>query len=560
MVAYNANTPPEKLAEFASDPSPEVRQFLASNTKCPAEILTRLASDSCPKVRSYVVRHVNTSEGVIVAMSGDADESVQEALAGNSHTPPDVLRKLLALSLQTKRALAGNPSIPEDVARALTESDDEFVLRAIAANSALPVDCARRFLADSRFEVRAAAVTNSAIPVEEIAVLLDDPEVSIRQHLAKRVPHPLLLPRLLADSSADVVEALARNGRLDAATCETLSRHPSAKIRAAIVQNPVTPLENIRALFDCKEEPVVTAIASLHRLPPEAVMEFASRHLDEPKAWYGILHRNVLPESFLERVAAEGPATLKSLLSNQQGLPASVYLALVANGARELWVGLAMHCPEPAVLEKLAEVGDDSIRYWAAKNSKISPARLLKLAHSEPMSGYYETGMRLAAARHPRIAGDALRELFLREVPFFKSQQRQRRRWRRAGKDSDAVMLAFIQRTDLDVQLLEPLLHTHDVEIQRALLSRPDLPDEWRDILLVQALHQCLAGTAPLARCCALMHPRSPAQFFAKTQQSGTWIERWAITQNPAAPAAIIKLLANDSNVIVRNAARRHGK
>ncbi|MEH2127411.1 hypothetical protein [Nostoc sp.] len=50
----------------------------------------------------------------------------------------------------------------------------------------------------------------------------------------------------------------------------------------------------------------------------------------------------------------------------------------------------------------------------------------------------------------------------------------------------------------------------------------------------------------------ALLHPLTPAEVLQQGAQSASWLERYAVADNPATPTEIKQQLTEDSNQIVR--------
>jgi hypothetical protein len=374
--------------------------------------------------------------------------------------------------------------------------------------------------------------------------------------LARRVPEAALLEVLLKDPDPKVLVDLARNSKIDAETQASLARHPSATVRAALAQNSASSPAILRLLLADEENEVISALTYCQHLTGDLAVEFAFNHLGQPIAWYGLLSRRVLPVEVLEQAVEKASPGLLQYFAHERSLPESVYVKIARTAAKEQLVHFAMNpALPPAALDVLADHAEENVRYWAAMNARIRPATLLRLAYLGKMEGYYESRIRLRAAGHPGITGEDLRALFARELKWQERAPRyRRRRFREEG--SEGMLATFVARLDLPVGDLEALLDTDFVVVQRALLARPDLPADWRERLLDRTLQQCLDGIAPLARCCALLHPRAPQAGLARALRQGLWIERWALSQNPSCPLESLRELANDANIVVRTAAR----
>jgi len=93
----------------------------------------------------------------ILAVLAFGDDKVRHAVAGNEHTPPEVLRKLVDFD------------------------DDELVKAAAVKNRALPVDMMARLTTHESWDVRYALARNPSLPLKLLKWLArDDPRMVVR--------------------------------------------------------------------------------------------------------------------------------------------------------------------------------------------------------------------------------------------------------------------------------------------------------------------------------------------------------------------------------------------
>ena len=73
---------------------------------------------------------------------------------------------------------------------------------------------------------------------------------------------------------------------------------------------------------------------------------------------------------------------------------------------------------------------------------------------------------------------------------------------------------------------------------------------------LPTVLSEYVKSDVPLVRFVALLHPLIPQKILEEAVNSASWIERYAVANNPSTPIEIKQQLSQDSNQVVRAVAR----
>src|SRR5262249_3788253 len=79
---------------LVQDHDERVRQAVAGNPHTPREVLQRLAQDRGAGVRTRVAEHLQTAPEMFSLLAQDHDEEVRQAVARNGQTPPELLATL----------------------------------------------------------------------------------------------------------------------------------------------------------------------------------------------------------------------------------------------------------------------------------------------------------------------------------------------------------------------------------------------------------------------------------------------------------------------------------
>ena len=169
------------------------------------------------------------------------------------------------------------------------------------------------------------------------------------------------------------------------------------------------------------------------------------------------------------------------------------------------------------------------IREYTALHPKASTTILEQLAKDK------SSAVRSSVAQNPHTAGSLLAQL---------------------AQDLDQeVAIAVAQNPNTPVSILEQFAQQgkRNNQIKQAALKNlfSQYPDR-----VVPFLEKYIKSFQPsFTRLLVFLHPLAPSSFLAKNFDSSSWLERYAIAQNPNTPAATRQRLAQDANRIVRAAA-----
>ena len=236
---------------------------------------------------------------------------------------------------------------------------------------------------------------------------------------------------------------------------------------------------------------------------------------------------NLTPE-LLERLARDPSPNVRSKLIHNPNITLELWALLARDEDVAVRLELAerSHCPI-TILELLASDEDKDVRQKVAAN-RNTPAPALEILATDA-----DAAVRTAVAANRNTPAPALEQL---------AQDRR-----------VEVRLAVSRNPNKPASVGESLRElqppTRQVSPTLRGLSRiynPNTDD------LPSLLSEYVQSSRPFVRFVALMHPLTPAEALRQGSESASWLERYAVANNPATPPEIRQLLAEDSNRIVR--------
>ena len=158
---------------MASSESEEaVLQNVAENRSISVD---EVFSMSNARHREVLARH-SKQPGMFAEMVGMDDGKYDAAIAGNEHTPADVLASLaLSDNIGVRRSVAGNKNAALATIEILMQDDDEVVKLEMARNPSTPLHILEALATDEDNNVRTAVMENSASPEKLLMTMLADP-------------------------------------------------------------------------------------------------------------------------------------------------------------------------------------------------------------------------------------------------------------------------------------------------------------------------------------------------------------------------------------------------
>ncbi|WP_414512998.1 hypothetical protein [Nostoc sp. PCC 9305] len=549
VVLQNANLPLQSLLELARDKSLNVRLWLLhksshNKTPTPIQLLEILAQDESEQVRAKVAEHPDSSVEILTRLANDTSREVKSRLTANPNTPVTILTRL---GLEENLVNQRNPNTPGIV-----------LAQAVKSMSS-------KNLADFIKH----PVKGSQMPAETLSQLASHTDSSVRYRVASHPNTPATVLRQLArDSYVATVRAVASNANTFPETLEVLASHPDFTTRLEVVRNPNTPpralaqivlstqnsgntpnqtVDMLKSAFPGDHNDVLRSIAGNPRTPIEALEILARREF---------IGATPDPRSFIPPTTDD--SIVRSLAYNPSLTPQLLGI-LVQDPCVEVRVCLVRH---PNLTEalwlRLAEDTEISVREVAATiNAPVSVLELL--AQDEQVE------VRIKVATNPNTPISVLQLL--------------------AGDENSSVRTAAASNSQLPETILTQLANDEKVEVRRAVAQNPNTPAPIRETLhdlivqpttrqtsstlrglnrlynpstddLVSILAEYASSENAFVRFVTLLHPLTPHEVLTQAAQSASWLERYAVADNSGTPSVLRQQLAQDSNRIVRAAAR----
>jgi hypothetical protein len=249
LLAVNLATAPSTLLAVWREVGEEaVRAQILLHPHCPEGLLaTRPASIL---ERRCLARQGRTPPELLAELASDGEALVRRAAAANPATP---LAALVASCFDgdaaVRRAVAARRDLSAALAACLIEDADPWVRRALARNPACPAVLLARPAADAHAEVRRAAARHPACPPELLDRLSRDEVAWVQAAVAYRddLP-PTVLRRLARSCDVDVLAGVARNPAAAPSRLARLAAHDCPDVRRAVILNRRTPRAVLRLL------------------------------------------------------------------------------------------------------------------------------------------------------------------------------------------------------------------------------------------------------------------------------------------------------------------------
>ncbi|BAZ11925.1 leucine rich repeat variant [Calothrix sp. NIES-4071] len=548
VVSQNSNLPLATLLELARDPSINVRLGLVyknphQKRSTPVQLLEILAQDPSEQVRAKVAEHPDTPVEILIRLANDTSREVKTKLTGNPNTPVTILTRL---GLEENLVNVRNPNTPGSV---LAQAIRTMSSKSIAEFIKHPVK-------------------GSQMPVETLTQLASHTDGSVRYRVACHPNTPATVLRQLArDSYVATVRAVASNANTSPETLEVLATHPDFTTCLDVVRNPNTPprvltqivlstrtsanlpnqtVDMLKSAFPGNHNDLLRDIASNPRTPLEALEIIARREFvsatPDPNS--------IIPprtDDDIVRALAYNPNLTPELLAIlTQDLCVDVRVCLIRhpNLTEALWLRLTQ---DAAV----------SVREAVASSVQV-PANVLELLAQDE-----QALVRAKVAANPNTLITTLELL--------------------AGDSNSNVRTAVASNPNLRVTTLEQLANDEKVEVRRTVAQNSNTPASIRETLRDLILQPTTRQTSPtlrglsriynpstddlptilieyaqsenaFVRFITLLHPLTPLNILNEGALSASWLERYAVADNPATSTQIKQQLTKDSNRIVRAA------
>lgn len=516
VVVSNPNLPLSIHLELTHDPSDRVRRALVtkfSGRSTPVEILEQLANDKSSWVRELVAENAETPLEILVQLANDSSPQVKAKVVANRNTPVEILERL---GLQERIFNKNNPNTPGSVlaaaaTRARSNSNPDplvDLLKYPVKGSQMPASTLEELATHRNTSVRLQVAEHPNTPPSALEKLASDPVWYIRTNVCQ---HP--------NTPTGVLEALLmredRNGEDYHRICNSLAsrkdpppsilerlasdRYPQIRRLAALCSNtPLTILE--RLATNESNEDVLQSLIRNRNLTLQLLWQLAQN--PNPKVRIYVIESSKITPEVWALLARDEDVAVRLEIAERSHCPITILEVLASDENKDVRQKVAANRNTPApVLGILATDVDAAVRTAIAANRNTPAPALEQLAHDRSVE------VRLAVSRNPNkpaSVGESLREL---QPPT-----------RQVSPTLRGLSRIYNPNTD-------------------------DLPS---------LLSEYVQSSRPFVRFVALMHPLTPAEALRQGSESASWLERYAVANNPATPPEIRQLLAEDSNRIVR--------
>lgn len=461
-------------------------------------------------------------------------------------------------------ALLGNPSTPANLREQLWQehqqepdnrgrySNDANFRIALAYNTSIPeaerMKYFEQLLAFKDCQIREYPDTSIIMKLRNIAKNPQTPTFILEQLVDSRYKSQVaenpstpteLLRNLKTENSKEINKSIAKNPStpLDILiSLTTVDREKAIREQALKNQNMPT-LEHYRVLIDVEEKNAVQPakkILSTRKNILYVLTEISSKGVNNSKIFTAINSQTSVET--LEKLIEESDRNIRHLLAYNPNLSLTAILKLARDNQAYVRKAIASKTNIPTnILETLSR--DDSIyvRVEVAGN-KNTPSQVL-----EQLSQDKEVTVRTKVAANPNTPNSVLENLALDEKIEVRHAVANNSNSSKVIKD---LLKDLLPKNQNNTQSLSPTLRG------LSRIYNPTTDD------LPTVLSEYVDSDVAFVRFVSLLHPLIPKEKLEEGANSSSWIERYAVAQNPATPLEIKQQLTHDSNQIVRAVAR----
>ncbi|OYD90521.1 hypothetical protein CDG76_30290 [Nostoc sp. 'Peltigera membranacea cyanobiont' 210A] len=524
VVSENSNLPLSSLLELTQDSSLKVRSGLArkrSHKKTPVQVLERLANDESAQVRAQVAANLDTPVELLKMLANDQKSEVWRALTRNPNTPMDVLE---FLGVEKGIVSIWNTNTPGNaLAKAVEQTlkmDYSSRYKALddllrpATGSQMPASVLVQLASRETSWIRSLVAGHPNTPISALEPLLNDDYGPVLWAIARRADTPpQLLERLLltvTDPKSQDYEqislAICDRREIPPNLLEPLMQSNLQQVYQRVAAQPNLPQAIVERLMAVSNDLVLITLAGNQSLTAKFLNRLAEN--PNPKVCSAIVnHLNMTPELWLQ-LANHTEVSVRQVTAAYSNTPVNILEILARDSDKDVRVKVAANTNSPVnILEQLARDQDASVRTATASNSHLPATVLTQLANDEKVE------VCRAVAQNPNTP-----------APIRESLR-------------DLIVQPTTRQTSPTLRGLNRLYN-------------PSTDD------LVSILAEYASSENAFVRLVTLLHPLTPHEVLTQGAQSASWLERYAVADNSGTPSVLRQQLAEDSNRIVRAAAR----
>lgn len=531
------NIPVEILEALANDEAEEVREKIASYRNTPAHILIELANDSSYKVKSKVVSNRNTPVEIIERLWRECKLFDPE----NHNTPSHVIREIIShkydektLEKFLKSSLGSYAKIPTETLDKLATHRSSVIRSGVAEHPNTSISVLESLADDNYCVTRWWLASNCNTPAHTLEHLLqkwESPEGKLDDELCRR---------------------LAWNKNSPCTVLEHLAQIQDFSIRQEILSNPNTPASTLVKLAieeaDADVFNYLRRNTNLNQESARTIAENLAQNLNVKTRLHVIETPYLSLETWIKLSRDESPEVRKKIASSSNNvtsietlgtytviehphLPLEIWEELTKDSEIEVRQAIACNGNAPVIiLELLAEDEAADVRQPLILYNSNIPVHIL-----EKLAKDISYNVRQAVAAHSNTPVNILEQL--------------------AQDENVTIIKALIKNSNTPTKLRKELQYRQHENINFTLRSLSRIYNPKTDDLSI-TLSEYTQSSAPFVRLVSLMHPLVPVEYLQQASQSLLWLERYAVAINPSTPKKLRQQLLNDSNRVIRAAAK----
>ena len=582
QLAKDETTSPEKLRELADSTDSITRQNVVMNPNVPPDVLIKLAGEfprqvfDNPAIDLLLLETPNLFSGT----SADVLCSLLKREVSNRM----IEYSANATDERLKLAILMNPQTPSEIIKQLAKSKDTEISEAAKLHINFPV---QNIELNKYREVVQARIQQEIDKsdrdywtilsnIDQIIRLFENIPQCISYYMRWSISRIKNYPQITIEEVDKMIEEkksiidIARNPNISLEIIRKLLSRLYVKdknIVKAIGTNPSTPVEILEELAKSERHNGVHQAVASNPKTPNSVLEIL---IDKPPMMgyvYEELGRSkTISINLLERLVDKHRSAFITVFNNSR-TPKELKTKLLNHFEITKILPITIHYPQEFI-----------------KNTDM-PGNFLHRFISYKDEYKNITPFPDVLAFHPNLLPNSLEQL-------LKSKNR--------GIRSSAVLNKNIPRYITEVwgmtfleqfnqhelqtiadsyyiteELLKELVNHKDIRVSRTAASNPcalnEILEEWETSPSYKegALEQIMAEEQRLLnrwkssisaadRLKVLSNDQTTVSILTKVSRSTSWLERYAIAQNPNTPHLIIQKLTEDGNRIVRAAAKAH--
>ncbi|WP_373479225.1 hypothetical protein [Geminocystis sp.] len=545
---------PERLRELAHQDL-KLARVVAKNIIAPPDLLAELAHSQDQSTRKAVVSNPNTPKETLLELGSQFPEELLDnpifdlLLLENPNLLAD-------MPTSTLKSMVKRETVPRAFLDWAVNHGDDEVLIALLRNPQLSKEHLTKLTEHKNTQIVEEAKFHVNWDKE-----IENPEEFIRQALRKNdltIPQgkekiisnlftemisPQWVYDFLVSTNGDVCNQVASNSNTPVSLLEKLATDSDRWIRSYVAKNPNTPvtsLENLAIDSDSNVRYRVVSNPNITKQIKEKVLLFNE---------YYTTHK--FPTDILKQLAVDSRTSVRSYVASNQNTPVVLLEKLATDSDSGVCRDVAENPNTPVViLEKLATDSDSGVRYEVAGNPNTPVIILEKLATDS------DSGVRYEVAENPNTPVVILEKLASDSdvcINVASNPNTPITLLEKLATDSDRWIRSYVAKNpNTPVSILEKLATDSDSDVRINVAKNPNTPVN----LKIEMFNSLAKGTTPnLGRLAVFLSPYAETSHLAKNFRSTSWLERWAIAQNPNTPDNTLSYLVQDGNRLVRSAA-----